>query len=105
MLSGLYFLSMTAATRQVERGSLAFAWDEAEMFAGRCGKERLGLRNSSDRPPRACASGRSRIFSKDSGASLDCSSWHRTTLAGALPGKRSEEHTSELQSPVHLVCR
>src|SRR5438876_4833022 len=24
--------------------------------------------------------------------------------AGAMP-KRSEEHTSELQSPVHLVCR
>src|SRR5438876_5958563 len=23
----------------------------------------------------------------------------------ALLGKRSEEHTSELQSPVHLVCR
>src|SRR5438876_5595535 len=22
-----------------------------------------------------------------------------------LPGPRSEEHTSELQSPVHLVCR
>src|SRR5690348_18180144 len=22
-----------------------------------------------------------------------------------LPGERSEEHTSELQSPVHLVCR
>src|SRR5690348_1934844 len=24
---------------------------------------------------------------------------------GSLPGGRSEEHTSELQSPVHLVCR
>src|SRR5690348_15805039 len=23
----------------------------------------------------------------------------------AMPGVRSEEHTSELQSPVHLVCR
>src|SRR5690348_17553796 len=23
----------------------------------------------------------------------------------ALPGRRSEEYTSELQSPVHLVCR
>src|SRR5690348_17379047 len=26
-------------------------------------------------------------------------------IAAALPGGRSEEHTSELQSPVHLVCR
>src|SRR5690348_17535229 len=26
-------------------------------------------------------------------------------LAAALGGPRSEEHTSELQSPVHLVCR
>src|SRR5690348_17587603 len=24
---------------------------------------------------------------------------------GAVPAARSEEHTSELQSPVHLVCR
>src|SRR5690348_17906861 len=27
------------------------------------------------------------------------------TVAGSLPFRRSEEHTSELQSPVHLVCR
>src|SRR5690348_17666992 len=27
------------------------------------------------------------------------------TPAGSLPRRRSEEHTSELQSPVHLVCR
>src|SRR6266487_7055691 len=27
----------------------------------------------------------------------------RVTLA-AMPSRRSEEHTSELQSPVHLVC-
>src|SRR5437879_9161773 len=25
--------------------------------------------------------------------------------AGARPGARSEEHTSELQSPMYLVCR
>src|SRR5690348_17642348 len=35
---------------------------------------------------------------------------HGATLAdlgsgAGLPGIRSEEHTSELQSPVHLVCR
>src|SRR5438876_2366988 len=30
----------------------------------------------------------------------------RTGIAGVEPpGRRSEEHTSELQSPVHLVCR
>src|SRR5690348_17432109 len=30
----------------------------------------------------------------------------RTVRLGARPGDaRSEEHTSELQSPVHLVCR
>src|SRR5438876_7323561 len=27
------------------------------------------------------------------------------SLAGVVSGVRSEEHTSELQSPVHLVCR
>src|SRR5690348_17833202 len=29
----------------------------------------------------------------------------RTPLDVRLPRRRSEEHTSELQSPVHLVCR
>src|SRR6266581_6845212 len=29
----------------------------------------------------------------------------RSPSAPARPGSRSEEHTSELQSPVHLVCR
>src|SRR5258708_30833350 len=29
----------------------------------------------------------------------------RTWLTGILKHKRSEEHTSELQSPDHLVCR
>src|SRR6266487_4608268 len=37
------------------------------------------------------------------------SAWLRMNLASAawflLPEWRSEEHTSELQSPVHLVCR
>src|SRR5438876_7193623 len=40
--------------------------------------------------------------------------WWRIDVAGVRPGtslllraenQRSEEHTSELQSPVHLVCR
>src|SRR6266581_3931718 len=34
--------------------------------------------------------------------------WRRWREAGQwipLPATRSEEHTSELQSPVHLVCR
>src|SRR5438876_8310935 len=29
----------------------------------------------------------------------------RESLRGSSPNSRSEEHTSELQSPVHLVCR
>src|SRR6266581_8934809 len=34
--------------------------------------------------------------------------WSRECWRGSTrprPGSRSEEHTSELQSPVHLVCR
>src|SRR5260221_3677390 len=31
--------------------------------------------------------------------------WVRTRLAGRLPKRRSEEHTSELQSHSDLVCR
>src|SRR4051794_41407670 len=30
---------------------------------------------------------------------------HRRRLSALGAGGRSEEHTSELQSPVHLVCR
>src|SRR5258708_23969985 len=30
---------------------------------------------------------------------------HRTRGSGSVRPKRSEEHTSELQSPDHLVCR
>src|SRR5690348_18215525 len=32
-------------------------------------------------------------------------SWHYRGLTGGASSVRSEEHTSELQSPVHLVCR
>src|SRR5258708_31348409 len=31
--------------------------------------------------------------------------WHRATVDALQYRKRSEEHTSELQSPDHLVCR
>src|SRR5690348_3802931 len=45
----------------------------------------------------ACSGGRSIVrFEKDGGT---------TTIVDRLDGVRSEEHTSELQSPVHLVCR
>src|SRR2546426_6602870 len=32
-------------------------------------------------------------------------SGQNSTLTGTLAGQRSEEHTSELQSPCNLVCR
>src|SRR5256885_3367996 len=32
-------------------------------------------------------------------------SFEITTMSASLPGSRSEEHTSELQSPCNLVCR
>src|SRR6266487_5793117 len=37
--------------------------------------------------------------------SKDLSNKHRKLLSAAREPGRSEEHTSELQSPVHLVCR
>src|SRR5207244_7047441 len=40
---------------------------------------------------------------------VNCYAWltenQRSTLFAKLPRGRSEEHTSELQSPDHLVCR
>src|SRR3990170_8887693 len=32
-------------------------------------------------------------------------SWRSRMRSGSFPSARSEEHTSELQSPDHLVCR
>src|SRR5438876_8762494 len=50
----------------------------------------------SARSPGASAAGRFNV-------SRDGSS--RPTATTTRPSSRSEEHTSELQSPVHLVCR
>src|SRR5437762_10526563 len=38
-------------------------------------------------------------------AVLPCASWTVTCTAGVIVAPRSEEHTSELQSPMYLVCR
>src|SRR5438876_3128832 len=35
----------------------------------------------------------------------ECAVCHGDMLTGGESAPRSEEHTSELQSPVHLVCR
>src|SRR5258708_29485380 len=39
------------------------------------------------------------------GGALAALLWHRQKRAANAPPGRSEEHTSELQSPDHLVCR
>src|SRR5256885_12234133 len=47
----------------------------------------------------------------DSGPSAQCRCpagpcpWTHSPRSGAAPARRSEEHTSELQSPCNLVCR
>src|SRR6266581_8132199 len=53
------------------------------------------------RPPRSTLFPYTTLF-----RSISSSTWpsDRTTTWSAR-GNRSEEHTSELQSPVHLVCR
>src|SRR6266481_10026345 len=38
-------------------------------------------------------------------ASPTCCRWRRTSPGRRCPSRRSEEHTSELQSQFHLVCR
>src|SRR5690348_18073702 len=58
------------------------------------------------RPPRSTLFPYTTLFR--SATSLEfspCSSTARLNSASAMPSARSEEHTSELQSPVHLVCR
>src|SRR5690348_17959868 len=64
-------------------------------------------------------SGAHRLFARAAGETQLCLRRHRQRRAshlrgdqggdrdagGPCPVQRSEEHTSELQSPVHLVCR
>src|SRR5258708_29541373 len=53
------------------------------------------------RPPRSTLFPYTTLFRSENPKRLDC--WLTT---GVWPrGARSEEHTSELQSPDHLVCR
>src|SRR6267154_3658470 len=54
------------------------------------------------RPPRSTLFPYTTLFRSPRGAS-----GHQRCPAASLqsPVRRSEEHTSELQSPVHLVCR
>src|SRR5258708_22162352 len=51
---------------------------------------------------RSCTSARRRRCSSPSLTSID---WRPTTIERFRKTRRSEEHTSELQSPDHLVCR
>src|SRR5690348_17603446 len=44
-------------------------------------------------------------FNNNRGRDAPTSARRFRQLLGQDPGPRSEEHTSELQSPVHLVCR
>src|SRR5437762_6042593 len=44
-------------------------------------------------------------FAKETGIRVDDTTVERTILRIAEENKRSEEHTSELQSPMYLVCR
>src|SRR6266487_5067934 len=63
-----------------------------------CGNAPLGYAGSSSRP-RGRSGGAARSWTRDH-------SGERLPAGAPLPDRpRSEEHTSELQSPVHLVCR
>src|SRR3990170_5797244 len=55
------------------------------------------------RPPRSTLFPYTTLFRSRGGERLAAFRAHRRPGAG--PGGRSEEHTSELQSPDHLVCR
>src|SRR4051794_41734403 len=61
------------------------------------------------RPPRSPLFPYTTLFRSDKGAPSAYPDVHHLTAkvraAARTQGDRSEEHTSELQSPVHLVCR
>src|SRR5438876_4268506 len=67
------------------------------------------------RPPRSTLFPYTTLFRSSAADSVSCGDTLRTAGAATARGpdravpravaRRSEEHTSELQSPVHLVCR
>src|SRR5205807_6776338 len=58
------------------------------------------------RPPRSTLFPYTTLFRSTSpGEQVFAAPRDRLTFAGALLAARSEEHTSELQSPCNLVCR
>src|SRR6266487_5769966 len=67
-------------------------WSGGSSLATRCPGGHLAALSSSRVGPTMCSS-----------SALRCT-WTPFALKGP-PLQRSEEHTSELQSPVHLVCR
>src|SRR2546426_6115287 len=71
---------------------------------------RLSRSAAFSRASRACSSARvtmSSVFSRESGFSIKsyAPSFVAFTAVSIVPCPRSEEHTSELQSPCNLVCR
>src|SRR5438876_8465227 len=56
------------------------------------------------RPPRSTLFPYTTLFRSRTGPSPPGHGWAEQPHPGG-DGNRSEEHTSELQSPVHLVCR
>src|SRR4051794_41255313 len=58
------------------------------------------------RPPRSTLFPYTTLFRSSDGSPLCAGPFRVLAKEGALAERaRSEEHTSELQSPVHLVCR
>src|SRR5256885_8950053 len=81
---------------------------------GSCGHAKDVLRKISDAPLTTCPACGAEAFSKQltaAGFQLKGSGWYATDFknsgskSAATPAPRSEEHTSELQSPCNLVCR
>src|SRR5258708_14522026 len=56
------------------------------------------------RPPRSTLFPYTTLF-RSSSPTLDDADWERLRVDRPWGEQRSEEHTSELQSPDHLVCR
>src|SRR5205823_12660649 len=66
-----------------------------------------GPASMSERSPCIIAAGRSRVLSRrrsERGLTKEISNGSTGSRSYSVPGNRSEEHTSELQSLAYLVC-
>src|SRR5690625_6056219 len=87
---------LSVADRALARGGADQATANAALSGLHLSAEHCGLRDDSHAGA---------LWAETAFPQAECQEWPQRLRAANLAGCRSEEHTSELQSRGHLVCR